>query len=79
MLAILIKVNRGAFPKKKCLIFSNWKWMRNEITEMLFSHLKGLNQENSPQVKKQQKVGGTKNADTFNQYTRKERSDYNMD
>lgn len=53
--------------------------MRNEITEMLFSHLKGLNQENSPQVKKQQKVGGTKNADTFNQYTRKERSDYNMD
>ena len=40
------------------------KW--KEITEMLFSHLKGLNQENSPQVNKQQKVGGTKNADTFN-------------
>ena len=40
------------------------KW--KEITEMLFSHLKGLNSETSPHVNKQQKVRGTKNADTFN-------------
>lgn len=34
MLAVCTKVKVGAFAKKKCLLFSNWVWIRNKGKQM---------------------------------------------